>query len=109
MAAMLENGFEPAPSIRRSTVGSLVRRSASTTASGQSVSRRPGSATIRRSESRLPVAPGPVDIVGQLSGEGPAVGVTTSQMLDFMDWINRIVDERLRSELERRGIAGGRW
>jgi hypothetical protein len=44
-----------------------------------------------------------------LSGEGPAVGVTTSQMLDFMDWINRIVDERLRSELERRGIAGGRW
>jgi len=26
-----------------------------------------------------------------------------------MDWINRIVDDRLRQELERRGVAGGRW
>jgi hypothetical protein len=109
MAAMLENGFEPAPSIRRSPAGSLVRRSASSAGPQSSMSYRPGTSTIRRSESRLSVAPGPVDIVGQLSGDGPAVGVTTSQMLDFMDWINRIVDERLRSELERRGIAGGRW
>jgi hypothetical protein len=44
-----------------------------------------------------------------VSGESPASGVTTSQLLDLMDWINRIVDERLRNELERRGIAGGRW
>lgn len=102
MARMLENGFEPTPSIRRtvSPVLALSRRR-----SGLSSS----TSTVRRSASGLPVAPGPVEIVGQVSGESPAAGVTTSQLLDLMDWVNRIVDERLRNELERRGIAGGRW
>ena len=102
MARMLENGFEPTPSIRRTVspvLATALRRNGSTTTTS----------TIRRSPSGLPVAPGPVQIVGQVSGDGPAAGVTTSQMLDLMDWINRIVDERLRNELERRGIAGGRW
>lgn len=104
MARMLENGFEPTPSIRRTVspvLATALRRNGSTTTTSTS--------TIRRSSSDLTVAPGPVQIVGQVSGDGPAAGVTTSQLLDLMDWINRIVDERLRNELERRGIAGGRW
>lgn len=102
MARMLENGFEPTPSIRR-TVSPVLALSRQRNGLSSS------SSTVRRSTSGLPVAPGPVEIVGQVSGESPAAGVTTSQLLDLMDWINRIVDERLRNELERRGIAGGRW
>ncbi|MDA0371365.1 MAG: hypothetical protein O3C62_06135 [Actinomycetota bacterium] len=102
MARMLENGFEPTPSIRR-TVSPVLAPSRQRNGLSSS------SSTVRRSTSGLPVAPGPVEIVGQVSGESPAAGVTTSQLLDLMDWINRIVDERLRNELERRGIAGGRW
>ena len=55
------------------------------------------------------MTPSPSEIVNNLSTDGPSGSATTSQVLDLMDWINRIVDERLRSELERRGIAGGRW
>ena len=106
MARMLENGFEPTPSIRR-TVSPVL--AATLRRNGASNSSPTSSSTIRRSTTGLPVAPGPVQIVGQVSGESPASGVTTSQLLDLMDWINRIVDERLRNELERRGIAGGRW
>jgi hypothetical protein len=106
MARMLENGFEPTPSIRR-TVSPVL--AATLGRNGASNSSPTSSSTIRRSTTGLPVAPGPVQIVGQVSGESPASGVTTSQLLDLMDWINRIVDERLRNELERRGIAGGRW
>lgn len=99
MARMLENGFEPTPTVER-TSGSLVRRS---------VSVPPGSSTVRRAGSELSVTPSPTEIVNNLSTDGPSGSATTSQVLDLMDWINRIVDERLRSELERRGIAGGRW
>jgi hypothetical protein len=106
MARMLENGFEPTPSIRR-TVSPVL--AATLRRNGAPNSAPTSSSTIRRSTTGLPVAPGPVQIVGQVSGESPASGVTTSQLLDLMDWINRIVDERLRNELERRGIAGGRW
>jgi hypothetical protein len=55
-----------------------------------------------------------VSILGTVSGgseehDAASSGVTTSQLLDLVDWINRIVDERLRLELERRGMSGGRW
>jgi len=33
----------------------------------------------------------------------------TSQMLDLMEWVNRAVDDRLRLELERRGMTGRGW
>jgi len=60
------------------------------------------------------MAPGPVSILSQVLQSPSDVGesgmsVTTSQLLDLVDWINRMVDERLRLELERRGVSGGRW
>ena len=79
------------------------------------ISRSVGSSIIQRSSSTSEkAAPGPVSILSQVlspsddSESGPNQ-VTTSQLLDLMDWINRIVDDRLRQELERRGVAGGRW
>jgi hypothetical protein len=60
------------------------------------------------------MAPGPVSILSQVLQSSDDIGesglsVTTSQLLDLVDWINRTVDERLRLELERRGMSGGRW
>jgi len=79
------------------------------------ISRSAGSAIIQRSPSSIEkAAPGPVSILSQVlsppdDSEFGSNQVTTSQLLDLMDWINRIVDDRLRQELERRGVAGGRW
>ena|GEM_PF-2342256 len=79
------------------------------------ISRSGGSASIQRSPSSVEkAAPGPVSILNQVlspsdDSEFGSNQVTTSQLLDLMDWINRIVDDRLRQELERRGVAGGRW
>jgi hypothetical protein len=79
------------------------------------ISRSGDSTTIQRSSSPSEkAAPGPVSILSQVlspsdDSEYGANQVTTSQLLDLMDWINRIVDDRLRQELERRGVAGGRW
>ena len=42
----------------------------------------------------------------QSEGEQP---MKTSQMLDLMEWVNRAVDDRLRLELERRGMTGRGW
>jgi hypothetical protein len=60
------------------------------------------------------MAPGPVSILSQVLQSSEDIGesgmsVTTSQLLDLVDWINRTVDERLRLELERRGVNGARW
>jgi hypothetical protein len=79
------------------------------------ISRSGGSSIIQRSPSTtVKAAPGPVSILSQVlspsdDSESGSNQVTTSQLLDLMDWINRIVDDRLRQELERRGVAGGRW
>jgi len=79
------------------------------------ISRTGGSALIQRSPSKsAKAAPGPVSILSQVlsptdDSDSDSSQVTTSQLLDLMDWINRIVDDRLRQELERRGVAGGRW
>ena len=79
------------------------------------ISRSGGSALIQRSPSTsAKAAPGPVSILSQVlsptdDSDSDSSQVTTSQLLDLMDWINRIVDDRLRQELERRGVAGGRW
>jgi len=79
------------------------------------ISRSGGSAIVQRSPSSIEkAAPGPVSILSQVlsppdDSEFGSNQVTTSQLLDLMDWINRIVDDRLRQELERRGVAGGRW
>jgi hypothetical protein len=79
------------------------------------ISRAGDSTIIRRSPSTSEkAAPGPVSILSQVlspsdDSESGSDQVTTSQLLDLMDWINRIVDDRLRQELERRGVAGGRW
>ena len=79
------------------------------------LSRSSGSALVsRRASTSEKAAPGPVSILSQVLSPGDdsdsdSSEVTTSQLLDLMDWINRIVDDRLRQELERRGVAGGRW
>lgn len=122
LARMIEHGFEPDLTrtvTRRSagTTSSPVRRSPSgaTRSSSSSSGSTSSSAVIRRSQSGLAsIAPGPIAIVGTVSGgsdslESSSGGVTTSQLLDLIDWINRVVDERLRLELERRGMTGGRW
>lgn len=70
---------------------------------------------VRRTPAALDsMAPGPVSILSQVLQSSDDIGesglsVTTSQLLDLVDWINRTVDERLRLELERRGMSGGRW
>lgn len=70
---------------------------------------------MRRSSSAVEkAAPGPVAILSQVlapsdDSDSSSSQITTSQLLDLMDWINRTVDDRLRQELERRGVAGGRW
>ena len=122
LARMIEHGFEPdlTRTVTRRTTGttsSPVRRSPSgaTRSSSSSSGSTSSSAVIRRSQSGLAsIAPGPIAIVGTVSGgsdslESSSGGVTTSQLLDLIDWINRVVDERLRLELERRGMTGGRW
>ena len=79
------------------------------------LSRSSGSALVsRRPSTSEKAAPGPVSILSQVlspsdDSDSDSSEVTTSQLLDLMDWINRIVDDRLRQELERRGVAGGRW
>jgi hypothetical protein len=117
---MIEHGFEPdlTRTVTRRTAGttsSPVRRSPSGVARPGTSSSTSSSAIVRRSRSGLAsIAPGPIAIVGMVSGgaessETSSSGVTTSQLLDLIDWINRVVDERLRLELERRGMTGGRW
>ena len=121
MARMIEHGFEPdlTRTVTRRVAGttsSPVRRSPSgATRSASTSGSTSSSAVIRRSNSGLAsIAPGPIAIVGTVSGgsdstESSSGGVTTSQLLDLIDWINRVVDERLRLEMERRGMTGGRW
>lgn len=121
MARMIEAGFEPTPNVVTRRVAGLssspVRRSPSSdSGSGtSSASRRPGSLVIRRAPAALDsMAPGPVSILSQVLQSSEDIGesgmsVTTSQLLDLVDWINRTVDERLRLELERRGVNGARW
>ena len=122
MARMLEAGFEPTPTVVTRRVAGLssspIRRSpsgSSGSADGRSNSGRPGALVLRRTPATLDsMAPGPVSILSQVLQSPSDVGesgmsVTTSQLLDLVDWINRMVDERLRLELERRGVSGGRW
>lgn len=83
--------------------------------SSDQLSRSISSTTMRRSSSAVEkAAPGPVAILSQVlapsdDSDSSSSQITTSQLLDLMDWINRTVDDRLRQELERRGVAGGRW
>jgi len=118
---MIEAGIDP-------TAPRLVHRSVSAGSSSQStVHRSPSEAELAISDRRPPdyevsgsdgdgesdkAVPSPVDILSRVSAptssrRGPEV--STSQLLDLIDWINRIVDDRLRIELERRGQSGGRW
>ena len=116
LVRMIESGQSiPNQVVHRQLSGTtsrgIMRRSSS---SGQ-VSRSASSMTIRRSSSAVEkAAPGPVSILSQVlapadDSDSGTSQITTSQLLDLMDWINRIVDDRLRQELERRGVAGGRW
>ena len=122
--------------VARSTVArsSVARSGAAGTParSGGTVARRGGSALEsffgRRSGRAAPVHPnvpserrqeGVDEVIGSIAAistsatpSGGGVGaapLTTSQLLDLKDWINRAVDDRLRAELERRGVLGGRW
>jgi hypothetical protein len=123
MARMIEAGFEPTPNVVTRRVSGLssspIRRSPSSgSSSGSSTvsgSGSRGSMVVRRTPAALDsMAPGPVSILSQVLQSSDDIGesglsVTTSQLLDLVDWINRTVDERLRLELERRGMSGGRW
>ena len=116
LVRMIESGQSiPNQVVHRQVSGTtssgIVRRASSS----DQVSRSVSSTTIRRSSSTVEkAAPGPVSILSQVlapsdDSESGTSQITTSQLLDLMDWINRIVDDRLRQELERRGVAGGRW
>ena len=117
LARMIENGFEPdfTRTVTRrvdGTTSAPVRRSPSTNGARTNT----GSTLIRRSPSselsRTSANPSSIiasAIGGAEVGDGEAGRVTTSQLLDLIDWINRVVEEKLRLELERRGMSGGRW
>ena len=116
LVRMIESGQSiPNQVVHRQVSGTsssgIMRRATSS----DQVSRSVSSTTIRRSSSMVEkAAPGPVAILSQVlapsdDSDSGNNQITTSQLLDLMDWINRIVDDRLRQELERRGVAGGRW
>ena len=116
LARMIETGQSiPNQVVHRQVSGTTSSGIMRRPSSSDQVSRSVSSTTVRRSSSTVEkAAPGPVSILSQVLA--PADGsdsdtnqITTSQLLDLMDWINRIVDDRLRQELERRGVAGGRW
>jgi hypothetical protein len=82
---------------------------ASSTSSPTSSS--PSNEIIHRSPSSAQNTPGQLTTQGvstnEIDQQSPTMG--TAQMLDLMEWVNRAVDDRLRLELERRGMTGRRW
>ncbi len=116
LVRMIESGQSiPNQVVHRQVSGTTSSGIMRRPSSSDQVSRSVSSTTIRRSSSPVEkAAPGPVSILSQVlapsdDSDSGTNQVTTSQLLDLMDWINRIVDDRLRQELERRGVAGGRW
>ena len=116
LVRMIESGQSiPNQVVHRQVSGTTSSGIMRRPSSSDQVSRSVGSTTIRRSSSTVEkAAPGPVAILSQVlapsdDSDSGTSQITTSQLLDLMDWINRIVDDRLRQELERRGVAGGRW
>lgn len=117
LARMIENGFEPdfTRTVTRRTEGttsSPVRRTTSSngsrTTSGSTLIRRSPSSELSRTSAN-PSSIIASAIGGSEASDGETGRVTTSQLLDLIDWINRVVEEKLRLELERRGMSGGRW
>ena len=116
LVRMIESGQSiPNQVVHRQVSGTTSSGIMRRPSSSDQVSRSVSSTTIRRSSSTVEkAAPGPVAILSQVlapsdDSDSGTSQITTSQLLDLMDWINRIVDDRLRQELERRGVAGGRW
>ncbi len=116
LVRMIESGQSiPNQVVHRQVSGTTSSAIMRRPSSSDQVSRSVSSTTIRRSSSTVEkAAPGPVSILSQVlapadDSDSGNSQITTSQLLDLMDWINRIVDDRLRQELERRGVAGGRW
>ena len=116
LVRMIESGQSiPNQVVHRQVSGTTSSGVMRRPSSSDQVSRSVSSTTIRRSSSTVEkAAPGPVSILSQVlapsdDSDSGTNQITTSQLLDLMDWINRIVDDRLRQELERRGVAGGRW
>lgn len=116
LVRMIESGQSiPNQVVHRQVSGTTSSGIMRRPSSSDQVSRSVSSTSIRRSSSTVEkAAPGPVSILSQVlapsdDSESGTNQITTSQLLDLMDWINRIVDDRLRQELERRGVAGGRW
>lgn len=116
LVRMIESGQSiPNQVVHRQVSGTTSSGIMRQPSSSDQVSRSVSSTTIRRSSSTVEkAAPGPVSILSQVlapsdDSDSGTNQITTSQLLDLMDWINRTVDDRLRQELERRGVAGGRW
>lgn len=116
LVRMIESGQSiPNQVVHRQVSGTTSSGIMRRPSSSDQVSRSVSSTTIRRSSSAVEkAAPGPVSILSQVlapsdDSDSGTSQITTSQLLDLMDWINRTVDDRLRQELERRGVAGGRW
>jgi hypothetical protein len=116
LVRMIESGQSiPNQVVHRQVSGTTSSGIMRRPSSSDQVSRSVGSPTSRRSSSTVEkAAPGPVANLSQVlapsdDSDSGTSQITTSQLLDLMDWINRIVDDRLRQELERRGVAGGRW
>jgi len=94
-------------------IGDTTPRVVSTPTTSQSLpsSTQPFNQIIRRqneskSSTSHEMVRGDTESPERSEGEQP---MKTSQMLDLMEWVNRAVDDRLRLELERRGMTGRGW
>jgi len=113
MVQLLQNGNDVGdtsptfvPAINHSIDSTSGSSSTSSTTSSS-----PANETIHRSPSSARTTPGQLTTqsasANGIDQQSPTMG--TAQMLDLMEWVNRAVDDRLRLELERRGMTGRRW
>ena len=113
MVQLLQNGNDVGdtsptfvPAINHSIDSTSGSSSTSSTTSSS-----PANEIIHRSPSSARTTPGQLTTqsasANGIDEQSPTMG--TAQMLDLMEWVNRAVDDRLRLELERRGMTGRRW
>ena len=80
-----------------------IRRVTSNKAEGPSVRRKGSGGDALSGIGRLPHQMGPYDPDNESSE-----GLSTTEILNFAEWVNRVVKEQLRTELERFGWEGYR-
>ena len=80
-----------------------IRRVTSNKAEGPTVRRKGSGGDALSGIGRLPHQMGPYDPDNESSE-----GLSTTEILNFAEWVNRVVKEQLRTELERFGWEGHR-